>query len=246
MNNTFKELFGPIQADEKLKEQTKTFLQKKTNEYTGKKTEKRIYYFCTAACICFLFILLGGQWLYLTPTAQISIDINPSIEMNINRFDQVISVNDFNEDGRELSNGLNVKYRNCTDAIEQILNHDTIETLLSDNEIITITVIGPDSSQTAKILSEIKGRTAEKNNTYCYFASSEEVASAHETGLSCGKYRAFLELQSLDPDTTPEMVKGMTMREIQELIDGLSDDGENGTSSHNHRGHGHGGGHDKM
>lgn len=30
----------------------------------------------------------------------------------------------------------------------------------------------------------------------------EEVASAHETGLSCGKYRAFLELQLLDPDIT--------------------------------------------
>lgn len=247
MNDTFQEMFGPIQAEEKLKEQTKTFLLKKTNGYTGIRPEKRIYHLCTAACICLLFTLFGGYWLYLTPTAQISIDINPSIEMNINRFDQVISINNFNEEGRELSDALDVKYKNYTDAIEEILSHDTVVKLLSGNEIMTITVIGSDSSQAAKMLSEIHKCTAGHRNTYCYFASSEDVAGAHERGLSCGKYSAFLELQFLDPDITPEMVKGMTMREIRDLINSLSTDRESDAPSIDNRGngHGHGSGHGK-
>lgn len=33
-----------------------------------------------------------------------------------------------------------------------------------------------------------------------------EVADAHKSGLSCGKYKAFPELQALDPDITAEAV----------------------------------------
>ncbi|MDE7227674.1 MAG: helix-turn-helix transcriptional regulator [Treponemataceae bacterium] len=37
-------------------------------------------------------VLFVGAGLYLTPTAQISIDITPSLELGINRFDNVVSV----------------------------------------------------------------------------------------------------------------------------------------------------------
>lgn len=246
MNNIFKELFSSVQAEEELKNQTKAFLARKTQGYTKLKTKNRKYFLYTAACVCLFFMLFGGHWLYFTPIAQISIDINPSIEMSINRFEQVIFVNDFNEDGREFSDTLNIKYKNYADAIEQILNNDIITALLSDNEVMTITVIGSDGQRSAKILSGVEACTARQNNTYCYFASSEEVAVAHEMGLSCGKYRAFLELQLLDSNITSETVQRMTMREIRELIDRLSSDSENHSSSYNNRGngyHGRGGGH---
>lgn len=245
MNNAFKELFSPIQAEETLKDHTKEFLAEKTQGYTKARAVKRKYSFCAAACVCFLVMLFGGRWLYFTPIAAISIDINPSMEMSINRFERVISVTGFNEDGRKLSSMLDVKYKSYTDAIEQILHDDSITVLLSGNEIMTITVIGPDGQQSEKILSGVEACTMRQDNAYCYFVTSEEVAAAHETGLSCGKYRAFLELQRLAPDITPEAVQDMTMREIRELINSLS--AENGTDTpHNNQGnghHGHGGCH---
>ena len=246
MNHMIKELFGPIQAEEELKNRTKAFLATKTQGYTRRRTINRTYPLYAAVCACCFFMLFGGHWLYFTPAAQISIDINPSIEMSINRFGRVVAVNEFNGDGRELSAALDIKYRSYTDAIRQILDNDTIAELLSDNEIMTITVIGRDRRQSAEILSDVEACTAKQNNTYCFFASSEEVAQAHETGLSCGKYRAFLELESLDPDITCETVKGMTMREIRDLINSLSTSGEDHLSSYNNRGnghHGHSGGH---
>lgn len=239
MNNTFKELFGPIQAEEALKARTKAFLAKKVQSHTGTGKKRLMYSVYAAACACMLLILFGGRWLYFTPTAKISIDINPSIELSINRFDQVIFVNGFNEDGQELSNALDVKYKNYTQAIEQILNNDRISALLSGGEVMAITVIGWDGPQSAKILSGVEMCTAEHSNTYCYFALSEEVAAAHEAGFSCGKYKTFLQLQHLDPDIAPETVQGMTMREIWELIDRLIADGENEASSDNDRGSGH-------
>lgn len=246
MNNAFKKLFTPIQAEEGLKERTLEFLAGKTKGYTERKAGKGWYGFCAAACACFLLVLFGGHRFYFTPVAAISIDINPSIEMSINRLGRVIFINGFNEDGWELSDSLDVKYKNYTDAIEQILHDDTIAALLSGNEIMTITVIGPDRQRSEEIFSEVEACAAHRSNTYCYFATSEETAPAHEAGLSCGKYRAFLELQHLDPDITPETVQGMTMREIRELIDRLSDGRGAGTSLYDYREnghHGHGGGH---
>lgn len=244
MNKAFKELFGPIQAEEELKDRTRAFLAEKTKDYVKEYTGMRRYYVYAAACACMLCMLFGGGWLYFIPTAQISIDINPSIELEINRFDRVISVNGFNEDGQELSTALDIKNKTYAKAIEQILDCDRITALLSGDEVMTITVIGSNGQQSAKILTDVKMCTTKQGNTYCYFALSEDVAAAHDTGLSCGKYRAYLELQLLEPEITPEMVQGMTMREIRDLIRRLSGGGEDEEASYNnrknrHHGHGH-------
>lgn len=229
MNKTFKSLFGPVRAEEELKNRTLAFLAKETRGYTGAGAGSRKYSLYAAACACLLFLLLGGRWLYFTPTVRISIDINPSIEMSINRFDRVIMVDGLNEDGRALSDALDIQYMNYSDAVQEVFTNDAITALLSGNEVMAITVIGPDGRQSAGILSGIEAHAAGHHNTYCYFTPPGEVAAAHETGLSCGKYRAFLELRLLDPDITPEAVREMTMREILDRTGCLSA-GEDGSS----------------
>lgn len=221
MNNAFKELFGPIRAEEDLKERTRAFLARETRDYAKAPAARRGYP-VYAACACLLFLLLGSSWLYFTPTAEISIDINPSIELSVNRFDRVIAITAFNEDGQELSWELDVKHMDYAQAVEQVLTHDSVMALLSNGEVMAITVVGQDWQQSAKLLSGVESCAAGRSNIDCYSAQPEEAAAAHEAGLSCGKYRAFLELQRLDPDITPEAVQGMTMREIRDLIDRLS------------------------
>ncbi|MCI8505942.1 MAG: hypothetical protein HFI67_07110 [Lachnospiraceae bacterium] len=249
MNDKIKEVFRQIQAEEALKEKTKEALAQKTQGYT--KPVKQRFHVYAAVCVCLLFLLIGGNWLYFTPTSIISIDINPSFELSVNRFDKVISVNSLNADAQKLTEIMDVKFKNYTDAVNQILENKKIKALLSNDEVLTITITGSDETQSAKIFSELEGCTKGHKNTYCYFSSSAEVASAHEAGLSCGKYRAFLELQLLDPDITPEAIQGMTMREIRDLIDVLSNGNPTETSPDNGREcdgdhgacKGHGGGH---
>lgn len=249
MNNALKELFGPIRAEEDLKVRTRAFLAEQTRNYAEPPVKQRRYPAYAAACACLLLVLLGGRWLYFTPTAAISIDINPSLELSVNRFDRVIAITGFNEDGQTLSNTLDVKYKNYAQAVEQILRHDSVTALLSGGEVMAITVVSPDGQQSAKLLSGVETCTAGQGNIACYSAKPEEAAAAHEAGLSCGKYRAFLELQLLDPDITPEAVQGMTMREIRDWIDRLSSDGDSDApqsggwgNGHHGNGSGHGGG----
>ena len=112
------------------------------------------------------------------------------------------------------------------------------------DRIMTIAVIGEDSTQSEEVLATVQSCTSGKSNTYCYAARTEEVQAAHETGLSYGKYRAYLELQELDPTVTVEQIQTMTMREIRERIWELSGDGDSETqpsgNGHGQQGNGNG------
>lgn len=234
MNNTLKDTFDQIHAEDELKNRTREYLFRKTNGYTGVK--KKGYRYWIPAAACFIFLLWGGHWLYFTPTAEISIDINPSLELEINRFDRVIGVESYNDDGQELADSLDIRHLNYTEAVEQIMENDMVAALLSDDEVMVIGVIGSNEEQSARILAEVQTCTEEETNTYCYSAHSDEAEEAHEMGLSCGKYRAFLELQKLDPTITVEEVQDMTMREIYDRMEALSgniDAGTDGTGEDN-------------
>ncbi|MCI8550144.1 MAG: hypothetical protein HFI68_06080 [Lachnospiraceae bacterium] len=247
MIDRMKETFDEIHAEEKLKNKTRDFLARRTRGYTKRKIPN--YRILVSAAVCLLFVLAGGYWLYFIPTAEISIDVNPSLELSVNRFDQVVAVCGRNDEGIELADSLSVKYINYAEAIHRILESEKISGLLSDNETLTISVIGPEGAQCARMYSNIESCTAGQKNTHCYFAHSEEVSEAHEMGLSYGKYRAFLELRKLYPDITAEEVRGMTMKEIYDYLGILYPEEENctGTDSNcehhdGENGHGHGNG----
>lgn len=84
MNKAFKALFEPIKAEEALKESTRAFLAEQIND-TARTAKRRRCHAYALACVCLLLVLIGGPWMYFTPTAEISIDINPSIELSLNR-----------------------------------------------------------------------------------------------------------------------------------------------------------------
>ncbi len=240
MNNEFKEIFDSVKAEESLKNSTKVFLAEKIRSYTKTKTPKRKIFLCAAACACML-LLVGTGGLYFTPTSEISIDINPSLVMSINRFDRVISMNGLNKDGKELLGELDVRFKNYVDAV-----NGKISALLSNDDIMTITVTGTDEEQTVRIFSDVEECTSGHENAHCYYSSSDETEAAHNAGLSCGKYKLFQQAKALDPDITKEMIQSMTVKEIHELIDALLAENSVETSSgilnghHGSNGHGHG------
>lgn len=56
-----------------------------------------------------------------------------------------------------------------------------------------------------------------------------EVAAAHSLWLSYRKYKVFLELQTLDPNIAIEDIMELTMRQIRDMINALSNDVNNPT-----------------
>lgn len=223
MNDRIKDAFDKIHAEDELKSRTKEFLLKETNAYRKKTTFSYKYWF---AITCFLFIVLigGSYYTYYTPIITISVDVNPSIELGINQFDKVIMVESYNEDGNIILSSLNIYNLHYIDALNKILTDKNMESYLTPEQLATITIFGKNKKKQNKMLTKVSLCTASYQNISCTSGRPEEVAAAHAVGLSCGKYRAFLELQALDPEITPEDVQGLTMRQIREKINALSTD----------------------
>lgn len=221
MNDRLKEAFDAVHAEEELKNRTEEFLLRKIADHSPKRNFHRAVV-SSVACLALIFGTLFGYWLYFTPTSMISIDVNPSFELEVNRFNRVISVNGYNEDGQVLAKELNLRFTNYEDAVNEILAQESIASYLQKDGFLSIVVTGEDEKQSDEILENVKACTEGHENVFCTEANFEEVSAAHEAGLSFGKYRMFLELQQLDPEITPEEVQGMTMREIRDWIDSLS------------------------
>lgn len=165
-------------------------------------------------------MLLGaaGYFTYTTPVAAISLDINPSIELTVNRFDRVIAATGYNADGEQVVAALDLKNKSYTAAMNAVLQDDTVASYLKDDGILEVTLTSGSQETMQQMQNCICAQTSvAAGQIYCT-DRREEVEAAHAAGVSFGKYRAFLELQKIDPDVTVEEIKTLSMREIRERI----------------------------
>lgn len=221
MKSKIKQAFAEIKAEKSLKSQTYHLVAKKMHHSVVSR-RRAILLRPVIACAMLLFVLAGGYFLYFMPMAVICIDVNPSLELTVNQLEQVISVKAYNEDGEQLANSAEIQFLHYTQAVEQLLSSGEMEQYLQEDSVVSIGVIGDNHQKDQQILGVLQSCTANHQNAYCYLASKNEVAEAHSLGLSYGKYRAFLQLQSIDPTITPEQVAQMTMAEIHSLMETLS------------------------
>lgn len=236
MRDELKTALDKVTADEALRQSTRAFLAQRAGNYGAAKARPRTVRRIAAAFTCFALVIAGGTgyWAYFSPTCAISVDINPSVELAVNRFDKVISVEGIGADGEALAKTLDVRFSSYADALDSLLENPTVEECLAVDEVLSIAVAGDNAAQADAILAQAQTCTAGTKNVYCHAASTEEIEQAHEAGLSFGKYQAFLQLQALDPSVTTEEVQGLTMREIRDRIAALDPDAAQDAPSHSY------------
>ena len=78
-----------------------------------------------AACLALTAVGLIGSRLYFEETAFVGIDVNPSIELGINRFDIVVSAKAYNEDGEALLRDVSVTGKPYDSAVATLTSSPT-------------------------------------------------------------------------------------------------------------------------
>ena len=233
MKDKIREAFQQIHAEDSLKETTKQAVYQKMRGYDRRLVPRLKP--IGIALACFFICLLGaGSYLsYRIPVAAISIDVNPSLELEVNRYEKVIRVNGYNDDGLQLAEELEIQHMQYEDALQAILENKTITRCLQEDGLLEITVAAR-SMQTAQQMRAciIQQTKIPPGQVYC-MNDSDQVADAHALGLSLGKYRVFLELQALVPEITAEEVQGLSMRALRDWL-------EQGTPSGSGQGSGSG------
>ena len=210
--------FDAVKAREELKESTK----KAMHQYAEKPRRKRnayIRYAVPALCCLVLAAGLIGYRTYFETTAVISVDINPSVEMDINCFDRVIAVEGFNEEADAVIESMELMHRKYNDAVVTLLGSAEMQEYLTEEALVSVAVAA-ENTQRCDEMQQALCLSAEgcRGDLQCRGGRTEDVQRAHDAGLSLGKYYAFLELQEVDPTVTAEEAAKMTMRQIRERI----------------------------
>ena len=138
----------------------------------------------------------GGTYAYLDATAmsQISLDVNPSLEYELNHFDKIVSVRDENDDAKEVVEQLyeeGVKGDTLTEALaktEDILK-DLGYLAEEDDPYILVSVCSGSQKKYAQLTAEIESQlSSETYNVTVYEITKENKKEADELGLSGGRY----------------------------------------------------------
>ena len=210
--NVIQESMKNIRASEELKRNTLHYLDRQKKRAMPGKVWR---YAAVAACL-FLFLTAGGFRLYAKPVSYISIDVNPSIELGINRFGRVVSADAYNADGQDILEHVKLKNMSYSQAIDKLLQSEDYAVYLTEGSHLVFTVISEHSDSIMQKLNEEEQSLEYRVSTYTSDMTCREEAHRHQ--MSFGKYRACQELTQYDETVTIEDCHGMTMGEICDHI----------------------------
>jgi hypothetical protein len=115
--------------------------------YTGEVAKETPFYKYAAAAASLLFVLFSGtaSYAYYTPTASVVVNINPSIELKVNRWDRILKTTPLNSDGEKVLSSLDIKNKSLNDGLDLIVEEakrdDFInERYIESGKIITVSV----------------------------------------------------------------------------------------------------------
>ena len=219
LDNRLKNAFDAVHAEASLKESSGAFVMAEMSRRRRNRFGLKLRPIAAFACMMLVFISGYISRMYFKPVSVISIDINPSIELGVNIFDHVVSVASFNEDGSELTEHLQLRFLNYQEAVDRIVNSETVTTLLDCEEELYIAVVGEDENRNAVLCDNLEQYTASNGTGTCYSISLHAVKNAHSCGMSYGKYMAYQIALQKDESLTPEDIRHMTMKEIREIAE---------------------------
>ena len=221
MNNQIREAFDVIQTPERMKRATKAALRKKTFDYGRNVLRLRQHRQRLAGMLASLVLVLTGSGLWFWPSASISVDINPSVELKVNALDRVIALEGRNSDGAAVVKDLDVVGMAYDDAMQRLLLSEGLEPYLADGSQITITVAGGGTDAHAEqMLSRVLCRAyniANKENVLYCQVDWETVKAAREVNLCIPRYLAWQNLLKTNPAITPEDVREIPKDRIRAL-----------------------------
>jgi hypothetical protein len=148
---------------------------------------------CAAAAV---IIMSTTAWAYGTPYSYVSLDINPSIEYSVNRFDRVLSCSAVNGDGADIVEELRVNHKKIQDAVSETIRKIATEGYFEGEgtENIIIAASSKSDRKSEYLVGQLK-ETAEKEvdengldvELESVGVGQEYVQEAQELGITPGK-----------------------------------------------------------
>lgn len=174
----------------------------------------------------------GGGFAYAktTPVAYVSMDINPSVELGVNTFNEVVSAEAYNEDGKKVLEGTNLIKTDVDKAVSTIITNAINDGYVKEDgtsgiEITTASDKEKVADKLEETVKEVVNKTLEDNEVDAT-VEAERVAlqrrdEARKLGITPGKLNLIQRLQELDPAIKVEDYKSSSVKEIMKKTNEL-------------------------
>ncbi len=166
----------------------------------------------TAAAAAAIAVCSGGAYLYVSPYAYVSLDVNPSVEYVLNRFDRVLQVTAVNEDGSQILEGARLTNKPIDDAVRETLDRIASSGYFEETKPngLVIAASCQDEKASEKLALRLEQRAQEETGSLnakvevaAVTVSQERYEEAKNLGVTPGKLDLVEQLKSSveDPDS---------------------------------------------
>lgn len=169
-----------------------------------------------AACLALAACLIGGVADFLRPMAYVGIDVNPSVELTLNRFDIVVGTHALNDDGQQALNEASCMWRPFDDAARDL--DGAMRAITGEGAVVEVSIDCDNESRYAALAAQSNNCFGCNGEAHCDRTNAEERQAAHNLGMGVAKYRAYQELQEAGVDISAEECASMSMRELRDLL----------------------------
>ena len=199
-----------------------------------KKTTKRKWISLIAACLAVM--LLGGGLFYQQVNAVasvVSLDVNPSIELKVNRSEKVLVCTPLNEDAKailaDMGNGADLKGAKLDVAVNAIVGSLVRNGYLdSISSAIMISVEDKDAARAEKLQRELtsavdgvlqtsEAKAAVLTQTLTQDAAREQ--QARENNISTGKAALVNRVLTINPSLKFDALAKLSVEELKDLAE---------------------------
>lgn len=136
-------------------------------------------YVAAAACLIFFTSIGGGAYAYYTPTTSVVVDINPSLELKLNRWNRIIKTIPLNHEGEQLANSLNIKNKDIDTGLTMLLDEAEKESFIltpNGNEEQSISLNVTSSKDVTLSLPKFEEKTDSKKIDVKIDYSKEDIS----------------------------------------------------------------------
>jgi hypothetical protein len=200
--------------------------------FKPKKSFITVYFKQIAAMAAiFLFIIAGASYGikdYYSPYAYVDIDINPSVELVLNKYMKVLEVQKLNQDADKIIKDSNAfKNKSVEQAVEMVLDNVQSSKIFKDGQENTVmyTVSSVNEKQLPMLYSKLQSISKKKlpkllksENIITEQVSLKKREEAKKLKLSPGRIVLFERLKQVKPDTKFEEVSKMPVKDTMNLI----------------------------
>lgn len=178
---------------------------------------KAIITILSIAAVLGIFILPMLNKSNDAPYAVVSLDINPSIELELDENKNIVNVNSLNEDGNklDLDNLKGLSLEKGINELKIILDNNGYK-LMNDSIIVGFTFLtDSEDIDYEDYIKNMLSKNLDESKIAYLKGNKQDYEESHKEGISIGRYEAKLDI---DEDILEDELENMSVEELLNLL----------------------------